>query len=688
MRENAAVKMAALLTVMILLPVIAPMTREGEAASASLPGPDASRAVEPASHLSIVEIGGRYSLSSMEIASIRITDTPGGATVADMKLFKNEAPAMVWASAYDPGGTYLGTVNVTWTTDTGAEVDPYGPATNITPADIGDGTLDATYSGLRAPVTEGPWSVNTTSESSTPPPSYLVYGETSPGALVVMWINGSEDERWSTVADASGSFSSSLPYIYHSGDTLEMEFFLGGPGGAYGRASHPLSGTQPEYLGDHSSLSPYQPPDPISNLTFSDITSNSISVSYLSDDEVETYVEYDTDPGFSSPMSTPNSTGVTHQFVLPELDPSTEYHLRITYRYTSQPITTSMNLTILTLDFILIVGSPDSGGPVVEDQTVAVNHTLTGYAAGYNSGEGYVKDVEAAWTVQNTGSEASTSPATGVSSTFNAGMSGGTATWRAEYLGKADSVVFTILSPTVDSIEIVDSPGTGMTQMGDMTVPVGYEIAGYAAVFNDTVGYIGDVAATWSISNSGGANAQTSPGNGTSSTFNSGTAGGMAIWMAQYGGLFDQVQFTVLDPTIDSIEIVDSPGVGTNPVGDTTVPVGYDVTGYAAAFNDTVGYLADVEAEWTVENHGGAAASTSPSNGTSSTFNSGASGGWSLWHASYGGVEDSVNMTIEPPRADRLLVRTEPGGGGENITDRSETTWSALKGYAVLWNDT
>jgi hypothetical protein len=100
----------------------------------------------------------------------------------------------------------------------------------------------------------------------------------------------------------------------------------------------------------------------------------------------------------------------------------------------------------------VIEDTADVTGTAIPDQTVDVGFTIIGYAASYNDTAGYIGDVSAAWTVTNaSGAEAFTSPLTGISSTFNASLAGGTATWTADDgLGHTDTVLFTINPPTVD----------------------------------------------------------------------------------------------------------------------------------------------------------------------------------------------------------------------------------------------
>jgi hypothetical protein len=137
--------------------------------------------------------------------------------------------------------------------------------------------------------------------------------------------------------------------------------------------------------------------------------------------------------------------------------------------------------------------------------------------------------------------------------------------------------VFTINPATVDYIDIVDTADTGSSSIPDQTVDLNFTITGYAAAFNDTVGYIGDISCAWTVIPSGGENAYTTPPTGTSSTFNSGTVNGSVTWQIDdLSGHTDSVIFTISSggpTTVDYIKIVDTSGTGATEILDQTVPL-------------------------------------------------------------------------------------------------------------------
>jgi len=104
-------------------------------------------------------------------------------------------------------------------------------------------------------------------------------------------------------------------------------------------------------------------------------------------------------------------------------------------------------------------------------------------------------------------------------------------------------------SPQVDWIEIVDTAGMGATVIPNFSIDVDQTTWGYAAAFNISTGYLGDIIVTWSVLNSGGANASTNPTIWDSSGFYSGDSGGTAIWTADDGnGHTDSISITINDP--------------------------------------------------------------------------------------------------------------------------------------------
>jgi hypothetical protein len=351
--------------------------------------------------------------------------------------------------------------------------------------------------------------------------------------------------------------------------------------------------------------------------------------------------------------------------------------------------TVVFTITDYTVDYITIVDTQGTGSSEIPDQTVDVGFTIDGWAAAFNTSVGYLGDISVTWTVNNIGTSASTNPSSGINSTFDAGSDGGSAQWIADDgSGHIDYVNFTINSPTVDFITIVDSPGTGSSEIPDQIVDVRFTIQGWAAGFNTTAGYIGDVVVSWVVINTG-STAFTSPSLGVQSTFNASDSGGDATWIAELSpGVTDTVLFTINPPTVDYITIVDTPGIGINEIQDQTVSLNVQVNGWAAGFNNSVGYVSDISVTWSVVNSGGASASTNPTSGVNSTFNSGVSAGTASWRASGSGHLDTVEFTIIDVTVDYITIVDTSGTGNTEIPNQNVDVGYSIAGYAAAFNDT
>ncbi|ODS39774.1 MAG: hypothetical protein A7315_02860 [Candidatus Altiarchaeales archaeon WOR_SM1_79] len=346
-----------------------------------------------------------------------------------------------------------------------------------------------------------------------------------------------------------------------------------------------------------------------------------------------------------------------------------------------------------TIDRIEIRNQPNNGGIAISDQTIGVGKQITGYAAAYNDTYGYISDIPVNWSViTGGGSNASTNPTFFIpSSNFYSGFYGGTATWTAEDgNGHSDSVLFTINSPRIDYIRIVDNEGTGTNEILAQTVDINFTIKGYVASFNNTIHYLGDVIVNWSVTNISGATAFTSPLKGANSTFSANLTGGVAIWTADDGnGHSDDVQITIRDPEVDYIRIVDNENLGSSEIMDNIVDVGYSIKGYAAGYNNTVGYIGDISVTWSVINSSGAEGNTFPISGTNSTVNVGLRGGTVELIADDGdGHTDSVIFSVRQPEFDYIMIRTGPNGTGGWVGDSTYIFGDSDIFYAAGYNNT
>jgi parallel beta-helix repeat protein len=113
----------------------------------------------------------------------------------------------------------------------------------------------------------------------------------------------------------------------------------------------------------------------------------------------------------------------------------------------------------------------------------------------------------------------------------------------------------------VDYVVMRDGPnGTQSESPSDATIGFDFEITVWAGGYNNTLGYVMDINATWSVTNTLGSTATITNATGVSTSFNSGMTEGIVHLMAEYNGTTDVVNATVvmIQPDI----VVDGVGDG------------------------------------------------------------------------------------------------------------------------------
>ncbi|MFO7992231.1 MAG: hypothetical protein R6U61_08090 [Thermoplasmata archaeon] len=333
-------------------------------------------------------------------------------------------------------------------------------------------------------------------------------------------------------------------------------------------------------------------------------------------------------------------------------------------------------------DKIWITDLPD--GARLDNKTVPVGYTEWGNCSAYNGTVGYIGTVDANWSASgDVGTNPSVGPTPSNSSWIDVGTGAGTVSWHCSYFSNGEyhnrTLDFEVNTAELDYIDITESEGG--TSITDTEVNVNETVSGYCSGYNDTAGYIGTFNATWTAD--GGDSKLVGASTGNTSSIFLGNESGYVWFNATYGNFSDSVMFTVREAGIDYIEIVPEEGSGTGQIQDQDIYLDNYITGFSAGYNNTIGYVKDVEVTWSVINDG-TDAETTPSTGTNSTLYSGMSPGEMRWKASYSSdIEDTVNLTVLSPEIDIIQIRTESGGGGESVSDltlklnETETLFSA-----------
>jgi parallel beta-helix repeat protein len=263
-------------------------------------------------------------------------------------------------------------------------------------------------------------------------------------------------------------------------------------------------------------------------------------------------------------------------------------------------------LTVLapTTDYIQIHDAPGGGGSVITSISYYLGETDMFYGVELNATVGYLRAVQASstWTSTDDTIVGVTSP--GSSSTITCSDTNpGSVTITLNDGIFSNSTSVEVLSYTVDNILIRDAPSGGGNDLTDpanyLTFPVGATTTFYGALYNDSQGYIGDVSsiATWTSSDPDIVD-PSSPGVFSIITCSDTNYGTADITLEEWTGLTTSTTVTVLEPTIDYMNILDAPDGAGDIVDDIEYEIWETDSFYAAAYNYTAGYLIDTSVEW------------------------------------------------------------------------------------------
>ncbi len=344
--------------------------------------------------------------------------------------------------------------------------------------------------------------------------------------------------------------------------------------------------------------------------------------------------------------------------------------------------TGKLTVLIPTLDYLLIRDESNNGGEVVGARIYGVGDTDTFYCAGYNNSADYLGDFSVDW-LSTDDSLGKVIPH-GESTIFTASSTNsGSVTVMASYGGlEASTGLLTVTPPTVDYIVIRDGADNGGVIVGSRSYRVGEKDRFYCAGYNNTAEYIGDFFASWESSDSSIGHV-TSSGEWTTFTASSTNSGTLTV-TATYGGKKDSTGIlTVLAPTVDYAIIKDVNG---NIVEGLTIGLGENIVLYCAGYNNTAGFIGNVEVIWESLN---TSVATVSSPGSSATFQSSEDmPGQTLVSMNYQGrIIGTANINVVddvPPTADAGADQTIKKGettqldgtGSEDNVEIETYTWT------------
>jgi hypothetical protein len=349
-------------------------------------------------------------------------------------------------------------------------------------------------------------------------------------------------------------------------------------------------------------------------------------------------------------------------------------------------VSDDFNVDILTptVDYITLTDAPD--GTALGTVSLPIGGTVTAYASGYNNtGPTYVGLVTVDW-IDNGGSW---SPSNADTSTFTADLTAGLFNQVAQNVGMSVSDDFNvdILTPTVDYITLTDAPDGA--ELVTVALPVGGTTTAYASGYNSTgPTYVGLVTVDW-INNGG----SWSPSNADTSTFTAGLADGLFNQVALNAGMSvsDDFDIDILPPTPDDIKIRDAANNGGSVVTTMTYTIGDSDTFYAASYNDTTGYIGDLDVDWTISPISGIGTVNAGPAG-STTFDAVGAGTCTVTatNSTYSVSNTTGILTVElgTLTVDLIKIMDAALGAGNEVGDMTYAVYDTDFFYAAAFNGT
>ncbi len=349
----------------------------------------------------------------------------------------------------------------------------------------------------------------------------------------------------------------------------------------------------------------------------------------------------------------------------------------VTATYNGSIVNSTGLLSVLAplTDYVKIRSADNGGGVSLSDPanwpTYLKGSIATYYGAKYNNTVGYFGPVPvtSTWYSNNTDIVQVTSPGNKTTVTCSDMNSGWVWVTLDDQQGHTDQTKVTVLDLTVDYIQIRDAQGGGGNVVSNPSYPVGYGTTFYGAMYNNSLGYIGDVpsGSTW-VSTDSGIISVSSPGTSSSITCSNTNWGTVTITLDDSMGHDNTTYVTVLEPTIDYIQIRGAPSGGGNIVNTGTYSVFEGDVFYCAGYNSTAGYVKDVTADWLSDDT--EVIQVDPIGiWTNFTANQVATDSTCTITATYNGsISYSTTLLVLAPRVDYIQIRNESGGLGDVVT--------------------
>ncbi|HTD80794.1 MAG TPA: hypothetical protein VK723_01460, partial [Thermoplasmata archaeon] len=281
------------------------------------------------------------------------------------------------------------------------------------------------------------------------------------------------------------------------------------------------------------------------------------------------------------------------------------------------------------IDYVVIADGPNGSGSWVASRDYMFGDSESFWAAGYNTTTGFVGDVPGYWYF-NVGTNRTGGGVLWLNTSYGPTVRVHAAGYGVDVLrvytygGTNQTSVQNVTGPLSVSVDNVDSVivrsdrgGTG-TWVGPTTYEVGDYDTFYAAAYNATQGFLGDIFSNWTSSNS--TVGQVYPSYPYPGGQCDGTTGAICYPAVRFYALAIGYTYVTAEPIgttlsnttgrltvsaigIDYLQIRDAPNGGGTVLGARTYYPREQDTFYAATYNRSNGYRGDAAADWTSSNN-------------------------------------------------------------------------------------
>ncbi|MCL4706623.1 hypothetical protein KJ068_15745 [bacterium] len=342
-----------------------------------------------------------------------------------------------------------------------------------------------------------------------------------------------------------------------------------------------------------------------------------------------------------------------------------------------------LTVTEGVLHHIKVLAAGTGNTPVVEDDSLTTDESLTVKAGGFDADDNYRGDVSVTWTVTN--AIGVLAPTTGVTTTLNATKVGAGQIRATHAVGSDLTGTITVTPGALNYVKVVEGSSGPGVEFGSRTITADGELPLHAAGYDADNNYIDDQVVTWS---SAGTLAPAVSATGKAIVFQptrgatNGSING-TIRATHAVGFDTTGTITVNVGALKRIAVLSGLVGETSPQGDVTLNPGQTLQVHAGGFDGDNNYIADEAVTWNVD---GPIGNLNSNSGTSTTFTAQTEGTGSIRAVHPNAAIGSANsgtIRVNLGQVSRVVLRTAPNNGGQEFAGQTMTADQQTTVYAA-----